>query len=556
MDISNLDGVEASRVLCLFLAQSEDPDKPHEQLGFKTALSAFEEIGELFQKNKNTIKNERDAFDYYTDTHRVGWKSSLKPSLELIWTKYGALSRKKLLAMSLAILEQERSQTLITQPNIFDLAASLSNSSTKLTSPTPSHALEISNTGRRGEKWFTITVDEILQCLEDLKQAEFQSIDSTWNEDIYREAFASLTLPTSQALGGTQTLPLFTTLAKLIQIANNLVSNDKHLDTSNASLEVTIQRIKADIYLIQQPIILTNPLQPKAGGQNILFYGAPGTAKSTEIGERIGTSPHITTVFHPDMQNSDFIGALKPAVDGENVTYKFSPGPFAKALCSAYNKPEQNVYLVIEELNRAPAMAVFGELFQLLDREDNGESTYDVDFPSDEFQEWMTNETSVSHAKIKLPSNLSIYASMNSADQGVYPLDTAFRRRWEQEYMPIDWSKGLESDLIVVKADGSEAKVCWRVLGKAINDELEEHYAEDRLLGQWWLNIHDIENSNQLVPSKLLNYLWDDLLRHDEDTKKKIFMPAIKRLGQLMQRNHIEVKEQIFSEAFLNKLVP
>ena len=555
MDISNLDGVEASRVLCLFLAQSEDPDKPHEQLGFKTALSAFEEIGELFQKNKNTIKNERDAFDYYTDTHRVGWKSSLKPSLELIWTKYGALSRKKLLAMSLAILEQERSQTLITQPNIFDLAASLSNSSTKLTSPTPSHALEISNTGRRGEKWFTITVDEILQCLEDLKQAEFQSIDSTWNEDIYREAFASLTLPTSQALGGTQTLPLFTTLAKLIQIANNLVSNDKHLDTSNASLEVTIQRIKADIYLIQQPIILTNPLQPKAGGQNILFYGAPGTAKSTEIGERIGTSPHITTVFHPDMQNSDFIGALKPAVDGENVTYKFSPGPFAKALCSAYNNPEQNVYLVIEELNRAPAMAVFGELFQLLDREDNGESTYKVDFPSDEFQEWMTNETSVSHSKIELPSNLSIYASMNSADQGVYPLDTAFRRRWEQEYMPIDWSKGLESDLSVAKADGTVAKVSWRVLGKAINDELEEHYAEDRLLGQWWLNIRDIQNSNYLVPSKLLNYLWDDLLRHDEDMKKKIFKSNIKRFGQLMQLNNADPQQQIFSDDFLQKIV-
>ena len=557
MDISNLDGVEASRVLCLFLAQSEDPGKPHEQLGFKTALSAFDEIGKLFQKNKNTIKNERDAFDHYTDTHRVGWKSSLKPSLELIWTKYGALSRKKLLAMSLAILEQQRSYTLITQPNIFDLVSGL-ETRTKLKPPDANGNISFSNM-QEGEdrEWYSMSVTQILRCLEDYKKPEFQNIDTSlpyndnrWRDTHYKTYFSDEVMRT---LGGAQGSSVFSVLAKLIQKANNRTVNHKLCAIDIDALNITIARITKDVsYSAPQP----NQITVKIGGENILFYGAPGTGKSDAIGKRIGNSPNVTTVFHPDMQNSDFIGALKPAVDGENVTYKFSPGPFAKALCSAYNKPEQNVYLVIEELNRAPAMAVFGELFQLLDREDNGESTYDVDFPSDEFQEWMTNETSVSHAKIKLPSNLSIYASMNSADQGVYPLDTAFRRRWEQEYMPIDWSKGLESDLIVVKADGNEAKVCWRVLGKAINDELEEHYAEDRLLGQWWLNIRDIENSNQLVPSKLLNYLWDDLLRHDEDTKKKIFMPAIKRLGQLMQRNHIEVKEQIFSEAFLNKLVP
>ena len=293
----------------------------------------------------------------------------------------------------------------------------------------------------------------------------------------------------------------------------------------------------------------------KSGGENILFYGAPGTGKSDEIqNKRIGNSPNVTTVFHPDMQNSDFIGALKPAVDGENVTYKFSPGPFAKALCLAYNQPEQNVYLVIEELNRAPAMAVFGELFQLLDREDTGESTYEVDFPSDEFQAWMNQETAIFHANIKLPSNFSIYASMNSADQGVYPLDTAFRRRWEQEYIPIDWNQGSKSTLNIVKADKSIAEVSWRVLGKAINDELEEHYAEDRLLGHWWINNRDIQNSNQLVPSKLLNYLWDDLLRHDEDMKKKIFKSNIKRFGQLMQLNNADSQQQIFSDDFLQKI--
>jgi 5-methylcytosine-specific restriction protein B len=555
MGISNLDKLEAQRIICLFLAQNENPAKPHEQLGFKTAQSAFAEIGKLFRRKKNTIKNERDAFDYYTDSHRVGWKVSLKPSLELIWAKYGPVPRTKLLQMSLDILDNQRSKTLMTELNIFDLAASLPNSTTKLTIPTPSHALEISNTGRRGEKWFTITVEEILQCLEDLKQAEFQGINSTWDEDTYREAFANLTRPTSQALGGTQTLPLFTTLAKLIQIANDLVSNDKDLDTNKARLDTTIQRIKADTQLIQQPTILTHSLLQKTGGQNVIFYGAPGSGKSTAIKNRIGTLA-VTTVFHPDMQNSDFIGALKPAVDGEDVTYKFSPGPFSKALAKAYNHPAQDVYLVIEELNRAPAMAVFGELFQLLDREPDGESSYGVDFPSDEFQAWLNEETDVDHTQIELPSNLSIYASMNSADQGVYPLDTAFRRRWEQEYMPIDWSKGLDAQLIIIKADGADVRVPWRVLGETINNELEEHYAEDRLLGQWWINQRDIINSKGLVPSKLLNYLWDDLLRHDDDIKKNIFKPDIKRFGQIMQRNTKNDGKQIFSDAFLDKLVP
>jgi MoxR-like ATPase len=294
----------------------------------------------------------------------------------------------------------------------------------------------------------------------------------------------------------------------------------------------------------------------KKSGENIIFYGAPGTGKSTAIKNKIDRSPNVTTVFHPDMQNSDFVGALKPAVDENGkVTYKFSPGPFAEALSQAYIHPDKDVYLVIEELNRAPAMAVFGELFQLLDRKDNGESVYGVSFPSEEFQAWLNKETNKPHEKIRLPSNFSIYASMNSADQGVYPLDTAFRRRWHQEYIHINWEDSLKANLIIIK-DKLKVDVPWKVLGKAINDELEEQYPEDRLLGQRWINNRDIKNSNGLVPSKLLNYLWDDLLRHDEETKKKIFKPEIKRFGHLMELNNGSTPEQIFSDDFLEKIVP
>jgi hypothetical protein len=555
VDISTLNEIEGSRVICLFLAQNENPKKPHEQLGFYTAQSAFEEIGKLFQRQENTIKNERDAFDFYTDSPRVGWKNSLKPSLQFIWKNYGTLSRSELLDMSLNILEKKRSNIRVAQPNIFDLVFGL-GTTTKLNPPDANGNISFSNM-QEGEdrEWYSMSVTQILGCLEDYKKPEFQNIDTSlpyndnrWRDTHYKTYFSDKVMRT---LGGAQGSSVFSVLAKLIQVANDRTVEHKLCDIDIDALNITIARITKDVsHSAPQP----NQITVKIGGENMIFYGAPGTGKSKVLKDRIGNSPNVTTVFHPDMQNSDFIGTLKPAVDGENVTYKFSPGPFAKALCLAYNQPEQNVYLVIEELNRAPAMAVFGELFQLLDREDTGESTYEVDFPSDEFQAWMNQETAIFHANIKLPSNFSIYASMNSADQGVYPLDTAFRRRWEQEYIPIDWNQGSKSTLNIVKADKSIAEVSWRVLGKAINDELEEHYAEDRLLGHWWINNRDIQNSNQLVPSKLLNYLWDDLLRHDEDMKKKIFKSNIKRFGQLMQLNNADSQQQIFSDDFLQKI--
>jgi len=296
----------------------------------------------------------------------------------------------------------------------------------------------------------------------------------------------------------------------------------------------------------------------KTGGKNIIFYGPPGTGKSAEIKRKIGDSPNVITVFHPDMQNSDFIGALKPAVDGKHVTYKFSPGPFAKALLKAYEHPDEDVYLVIEELNRAPAMSVFGELFQLLDRKDSGASEYGVDFPSDEFREWLDDKTSTVHEKIRLPSNLSIYASMNTADQGVYPLDTAFRRRWDDEYICIDWDRDdcPEIELYIVDVEGIEKETSWKLLGSAVNKVLlENNYPEDRLLGQWWINKKDVPKGVNTVPNKLLNYLWNDLLRHDEPTRHEIFKSSIKSFSMLIRQNTKDLKKQIFSDEFLNKLV-
>ena len=564
MDIVKLSAEEGSRVLCLFLAQSEDPAKPHEQLGFDTARSAFDGLGQLFQRNKNTIKNERDAFDFYTDSSRIGWKNVLKPNLKSIWEKYGHISRADLLKISQHIIKNQSRNLSMVQPNIFDVVAAL-DTETMLKRPDAHYNVRFSNMQEEKKReWYSMSVSQILLCLEDYKKPEFQSIDTSlpyndgrWRNTHYKLHFSDLVM---RSLAGVQGSSVFSVLAKLIQTANDLDVNHKLCPIDPPLLDVTIARIQDDMSqsrALSSPAGESNQGSAKTGGKNLIFYGAPGTGKSKEIEERIGSSPNVTTVFHPDMQNSDFIGALKPAMSEKTVTYQFSPGPFAKALSEAYNQPDEDVYLVIEELNRAPAMAVFGELFQLLDRESKGESTYSVDFPTDEFRVWLNKSTNKHLEKIKLPSNFSIYASLNSADQGVYPLDTAFRRRWEQEYMPIDWLTDLKAELIIsiITTAKIPVKVPWRVLGKVINNELEEQYPEDRLFGQWWINERDILNSKGLVPSKLLNYLWDDLLRHDEETKKKIFKPEIQRFGQLMQLNNGSHPKQIFSDNFLEKIV-
>lgn len=301
------------------------------------------------------------------------------------------------------------------------------------------------------------------------------------------------------------------------------------------------------------------------GGTNIIFYGAPGTGKSYRVHNEMSASAEkIVTVFHPDTQYTDFVGALKPAMEadghgGSVITYRFRPGPFSRALIQAVARPDRKVCLIIEEINRASAAAVFGELFQLLDRNLDGESTYSINAMDPDMLGYINTELGTRGCapieRLRIPANLTLLATMNSSDQAVMPMDTAFKRRWSFDYLPIDFSKPeIPQTTIVLATQAGKYSVSWPVLAGIINDTLIGcDIAEDRLVGPFFLGEKELETPEKAkaaLGGKLFIYLWDDVLRHIGH--QKIFASAYRTFGNLSAafRNDMAV----FSPAVEEKL--
>lgn len=253
-------------------------------------------------------------------------------------------------------------------------------------------------------------------------------------------------------------------------------------------------------------------------GKNLLIYGAPGTGKSYYVNSELapkfdGTKERIT--FFNDFDYTDFVGGLKPQRDSEGrVKYVYVPGAFTRVLVEAFNNPEKDHLLVIEELNRANAASVFGEVFQMLDRDPNGLSEYEVF--NGELAEYLDEQvlgfTNFKATGIRIPGNMSIIATMNPADQGVQQIDTAFKRRWVSEYRPINFdavSYGNEPT--------ADPNYTWKQVGEAINDYLlkEVKIEEDALVGQYFLKENEITDA-QVFVDKLLGYLWTDAARYSD----------------------------------------
>ena len=278
--------------------------------------------------------------------------------------------------------------------------------------------------------------------------------------------------------------------------------------------------------------------------RNRIVFGAPGTGKSYQMEEDRAAlvamgGGYERVTFHPDYTYSSFVGCYKPVSENGEIKYKYVPGPFMRvlveALRSGLTDNPKPYLLVIEEINRAKVAAVFGEVFQLLDRDSKGTSDYEI-HTSEDVKKYLSDELKGSldsFARIRIPNNMFIWASMNSADQGVFPMDTAFKRRWSFEYKGIDENEDKVGGTIVLGKNESAFEVNWNTLRKTINATLATKFGinEDKLMGPFFIG-EDVfafgADGKMLNPakfikvfkSKVIMYLYEDAAKQQ---KHKLF---------------------------------
>ena len=258
-----------------------------------------------------------------------------------------------------------------------------------------------------------------------------------------------------------------------------------------------------------------------AGGMNVLLYGVPGAGKSHTVRTEYCNNPQRmeAIVFHPDYTNSDFVGQILPQAEGGRVTYEFVPGPFTRIMHKANDTPELSFFLIIEEINRGNAPAIFGEIFQLLDRNDDGQSEYSITHP-DIARIVYNGDAS---RPIRIPSNLSIIATMNTSDQNVFTLDTAFQRRWHMRMVPNDVRKAEHANDPILDTGVTWLTFCNRVNNLILDNNIGMVSSEDKRLGAYFVLPKDIrfdstrtpeaQNHNRLFAEKVIKYLWDDAFK-------------------------------------------
>lgn len=298
------------------------------------------------------------------------------------------------------------------------------------------------------------------------------------------------------------------------------------------------------------------------GKYNRIIFGAPGTGKSFRLqSDSLCFEDMMERVtFHPNYSYAHFVGTYKPVQGkGGEIKYEYIPGPFMRIYSKAKKNPHIKYLLLIEEINRANVAAVFGDVFQLLDRK-AGISEYKITTSEDVrnhlLKEWYgektwddyTSEEKNECAYMEIPDNMYIWATMNSADQGVFPMDTAFKRRWDFEYLGIDDNAEKIKNYIIPIGNKEHRKyVYWNELRTAINDRLSSEECkvnEDKLLGPFFISKSMLENALEkqddfvkTFESKVLMYLFEDAMKmspkkifegHSKKNKRMIFSEICK----------------------------
>jgi 5-methylcytosine-specific restriction protein B len=349
-----------------------------------------------------------------------------------------------------------------------------------------------------------------------------------------------------------------------------------------------------------QTEISNSEIEPKSKPIQKIIFGSPGTGKSYQVRdiavkslgikwENPSLTPEnvIKTVFHPEYTYSDFVGKLLPQTTGSgSVIYKYYAGHFIRALGLAYRQiidgNQENILLVIDELNRGNASAIFGSVFQLLDREEDDWSSYEVDlseleivglwrsmkydaqtnYPTtqvdgsniNKFYEITENElknknnknglrvlSNLKNNKIAIPFNLSIIGTINTSDESIYYLDSAFKRRWDWEYVDVPSSQSAEIPEIIkeIKLVLGDTENSWSDFVINLNDFIKFNHQsirriEDKQIGWWFLKPKNKKIEEEAIKNKLMFYLWDSVFSKDRRPLAELLTKACSRQVELI----------------------
>lgn len=316
--------------------------------------------------------------------------------------------------------------------------------------------------------------------------------------------------------------------------------------------------------------------------KQVIYFGAPGTGKSYLIKELLkGVNPNniFRVTIHPEYTYSDFVGQLLPESDGSGgVKFIFKEGTFTQALKKAYSNSSIDVYLVLEELSRGNVAAIFGDIFQLLDRNQYFVSTYSIKNKNiaDQITEIIGDD-------ITLPANFNIICTVNMNDQSVFPMDTAFKRRFDWQYVStdpiVDEDKGRNAKLnnpkIIINKDSKEKiETTWHAFYTALNNYITNKIdglgkSEDKQIGQFFIDFEEelikeshstdpitsqkaIEVINEKIKHKLLLYLWQDVQGILLNRTKSLFDKEISSFDKLFNAYGVS---KVFNDIFINNFM-
>lgn len=345
---------------------------------------------------------------------------------------------------------------------------------------------------------------------------------------------------------------------KAIYIDKNIEKICELLKIQSDNRYKVIASILCDEEYIGEVINPTDFAERVTGAYNMIYYGTPGCGKSFKVNKDFNETDYslYRTTFHPEYSNSDFVGQIIPKTENNEIKYEFQKGPFTSALCDAIKNPTKKICLIIEEINRGNASAIFGDIFQLLDRESNGASVYNIN--NEPVKNYLL-KNDIDIDRIYIPSNMWIVATMNTSDQNVFTLDTAFKRRWRMHRIINEFDKNEEYDKKLSSMYIPGSSYTWEQFVTTINKEIMRKNptglnSEDKQLGVYFVTENELssipisndKNGIDKFIEKVLLYIWEDVAKLDPSLW---FDDKISSFDDLV-KSYYDNKLHIFKDVF------